>query len=832
MVTFLQKQALCRRFCICSTGVLADELRPNDCLNVMLKTIIISVLLLASFNSLIAQSISDYNVVWNSQSQNSSESMPLGGGDIGCNVWVENNDLLLYIGRSGTFDENGSMLKLARVRIHLSTNPFGGAFKQELNLKEGYVDITGDYNTKVKLWVEVFKPVIHISISSDKLFTAKAVFENWRTADRSLSTPERHQAYGFSNTTPDKYPLFTRKDSIMPQAASLIWYHQNRKNEMVMDKEAIQQHLATVKNQLWNPMKNLIFGGELIAKGMSYTGTIDSIYVATQYRGWVYESTRAKNSQDIDIVLHTSHSNTNAAWLDGLKREVTQSAASNSKWTKNLNWWAQYWNQSYIFINTDKKGSNDKGWEIGRNYNVFRYQLACNAFGEWPTKFNGGLFVFDADFIKGEYKNKVTPDFRRWGGSSFTAQNQRLVYWPMLKSGDFSLMKPQFDFYSRALKNAELRTKVYYGHNGASFTEQLDNFGLPAGHTYERLWGNKTLRPRSDSSSTRSLKNQKGKEMKFVDYGFLNNGWVADHYDGQLEFSKMILDYQLYSGADIKQYLPFINASVQFFDLNFQYWSKKLNGYPLDADGKLIMYPGSGLETYKYATNAVNTIAGMKTVLTGLLNLPGQYGTQKQRLYWRSVLRRLPTISTREMKGKTVIAPARSWNGKAINTEMPQLYPVFPYHLYGYGLPNLQLAIDTWHYGADNNNQYSTVSWHPDPIYAADLGLTDEAQKLTIEKLSDAKYRFTTFWGPGLDWAPDHNWGGSGMIALQEMMMQNNGKKIYLLPAWPADWNAVIKLHAPYNTTIEAKIKDGKVEKLKVTPASRLKDVIAVPPHH
>ena len=36
-----------------------------------------------------------------------------------------------------------------------------------------------------------------------------------------------------------------------------------------------------------------------------------------------------------------------------------------------------------------------------------------------------------------------------------TAQNQRLVYWPMLKSGDFDLMKSQFDFYLRLLPTAK-----------------------------------------------------------------------------------------------------------------------------------------------------------------------------------------------------------------------------------------------------------------------------------------------------------------------------------------------------------------------------------------
>jgi alpha-L-fucosidase 2 len=39
--------------------------------------------------------------------------------------------------------------------------------------------------------------------------------------------------------------------------------------------------------------------------------------------------------------------------------------------------------------------------------------------------------------------------------------------------------------------------------------------------------------------------------------------------------------------------------------------------------------------------------------------------------------------------------------------------------------------------------------------------------------------------------------GGSGMIALQLMLMQCDGKRIQLLPAWPDDWTADFKLHAP-----------------------------------
>lgn len=76
--------------------------------------------------------------------------------------------------------------------------------------------------------------------------------------------------------------------------------------------------------------------------------------------------------------------------------------------------------------------------------------------------------------------------------------------------------------------------------------------------------------------------------------------------------------------------------------------------------------------------------------------------------------------------------------------------------------------------------------------------------------MTDAPRRYPTFWGPGHDWVPDHNWGGSGMIGVQEMLMQTVGDKIYLLPAWPKEWNVSFKLHAPGNTVVECVWKTGK----------------------
>ena len=100
-----------------------------------------------------AASAADYkpkDYVWTTQSRNSSESMPCGGCDIGMNVWVENGDVLFYVSQSGWFDENNTLLKAGRWRIHFDNLPAAGTFEQRLCLDDGAVYITlGDMKIRL-----------------------------------------------------------------------------------------------------------------------------------------------------------------------------------------------------------------------------------------------------------------------------------------------------------------------------------------------------------------------------------------------------------------------------------------------------------------------------------------------------------------------------------------------------------------------------------------------------------------------------------------------------------------------------------------------------------
>ena len=730
---------------------------------------------------------SQENVIWVTQSHNSAESMPVGGGDIGLNLWVEKGEVYLYLSRSGTFDENNTLLKLGRVKLKLSPNPFDGkTFKQELILNDGYAQISGSndkLNTQIKIWVDVFNPVIHLDIKSNQKITTEASYESWRFEDRITKGKENNQnAYKWA----PQGIIKTLKDEIAFKNNTIQFYHQNRP-ETVFDVAVKQQGLEDRKTELFNPLKNLIFGGSLHGDNMIPGGNYNGTYLNTPFQGWTLKSKSPGKSEQITICLNTSKAASIQAW----EKELNMIRPSASQ-RPSIKWWNEYWKRSFINISSKDETAN----QSSRNYQLFRYMLGCNAFGKYPTKFNGGLFTFDPQLTDSTLK--YTPDFRNWGGGTHTAQNQRLVYWPMLKSGDFMLMKPQFDFYLNLLKNAEIRTEAAWGYKGASFTEQLENFGLP--NPAEYGW-------------KRPIDYNKGMEY---------NAWLEYEWDTVLEFCMMILETERYDHQNIDKYLPLIESSLTFFKEHYTHLAKQRGAKALDGNGHLVLYPGSGAETYKMAYNSNSTIAALKTVLKRLIEYPSLTNDKKKE--WTEMLQMIPPISFRQFDGHTTISPAKVWE-RINNTESPQLYPVYPWGIYGIGKPGLDTAINTFKYDADVLKFRSYVGWKQDNIFAARLGLTDEAARLTTLKLKDSGRRFPAFWGPGFDWTPDHNWGGSGMIGLQEMLMQVDGKKIYLFPAWPKEWNVHFKLYAPYQTTVEGTLKEGKLIDLKVLPELRKADV-------
>jgi len=740
--------------------------------------------------------LDNYNQIWTTQSANSSESMPLGGGDIGMNVWVEKGDLYFYFSRSGTFDEHNTLLKFGRVKVSLSPNPFTGeeGFRQELKLKDGCI-LIGQNDVKIKLWVDVFKPIIHLDLESENPLKMTASYESWRY--KNLDSKGKANNANSYKWAPQG-DIVTYKDSIAFENNGIKFYHRNRE-QTVFDVAVKQQKMESVKDQMMNPIANLTFGGFMVGENLKPDGTYLGKYQETDCKGFNLSSIKPSKKHSLEIYLNTSQSDF-STWNNGLKNQISEYKTKGKQAEKNTQiWWNNFWKRSFIFTQKNQSTAKDSVYQIGQNYQLFRYMLGCNAYGKYPTKFNGGLFTVDPVFTNPDLN--FTPDFRNWGGGTMTAQNQRLVYYPMTKSGDFDMMKSQLDYYVSLQKNAELRSKVYWKHGGAAFTEQLENFGLPNPAEYE--W----------------------KRPTDYDRGMEYNAWLEYEWDTVFEFCKMMLEQKEYANEDIQKYNPFIVSCLRFFDEHYQYLAKQRGRKALDGDGHLILFPGSGAETYKMANNANSTISALTVITEKILTLSDKELSKEDVDYLKGFQTRIPPLNFREFDGNKTLAPAKSWE-RINNSEVPQLYSVFPWGIYGIGKLDLETALNTWKYDTDAIKFRSHVGWKQDNIFAARLGLTKEAAKYNLLKMANSERRFPAFWGPGYDWVPDHNWGGSGMIGMQEMLLQEANGKIYLFPAWPKDWNVHFKLHATQNTTIEAELINGELKILKVIPEERKKDVI------
>ena len=100
--------------------------------------------------------------------------MPIGNGDIGANVWVEpSGDICFYLSKTDSWDKHSELLKLGKLRVRLTPNPFSNVtrFKQELDLQDGVIKIAGaslqpKAAADLRFWIDAHHPVVRIPRSS------------------------------------------------------------------------------------------------------------------------------------------------------------------------------------------------------------------------------------------------------------------------------------------------------------------------------------------------------------------------------------------------------------------------------------------------------------------------------------------------------------------------------------------------------------------------------------------------------------------------------------------------------------------------------------------
>ena len=769
-----------------------------------MKKLIILFLVLIQCLTLVAQTgydLSKYNVVWNTPSEDSFGSMPLGNGDIGLNVWVEKNgDILFYISKVDAFDAGHLLPKLGRIRIKTEPALSVVHFKQTLNLVDASVIIeAGDL--KYKVWVDANQSVIRVEGNSLTPRTATISMESLRPLINMNEELPQTVTVGI---------LFNDNEN------QLAWCYRNLSSKWAENFKS--QNTPEMVAKTKDPILNRTSGCLLQATGF------------VRKNSTTLSLSKASNRFDCSIKVISTQPETLKDWLTGISKPI------KSNWIAHTTYWKSFWDRSYINVTSGGTGkfnldqcrftqfaqgskAYDGHKEIDAALNVFqisqRYALErfCEAAagrGKVPPPYNGSIFTMDMPAgVMGFNKTKdkpVSPDGRDWAILSFMWQNTRHPYWSMATRGDYDLIKPGMQFVRDGLEISMDRCQKIFGHEGgfimeASWWHNVGVFnwaGVPAHLRYHQL---ATV------------------ELPAI---------MCEYYEHTKD-RKFLNDILL----------PCADEYLKFYELQFP---------KRDANGIMQMEGVGCAETYQGVTNPCTEIGCIKYVLTKLLSFEID---NKHKKHWSDLLKAMPGVPLRKIYGLDLLAVGDKYDPGRVNCESPELYSIYPFRQVWLGQPELlSNARQSFHLrttsidGTVDDQGTETGGWQSAPVQAAYLGIPREAARLASINFNDqfihwndnidpsAPYpnrpraRFPAFWECKMDGTPDNDHGANSVNTLQSMLLQSDGKKIFLLPAWPEDWDVSFKLCAANNTTIECNFKEGKVQSLKVTPESRRGDII------
>jgi hypothetical protein len=735
-----------------------------------------------------------YNVRWETPSKDSLDSMPLAGRlGAGANVWVQDGSIWLYLGHNGAYDEQGRLLKLGCLRITpVDLNLGGPGFRQELDLATGGIRIR-QAGFEASLWFA--GETLVFESSSAKPRALEVAFGSWRDQQRDGIRCDMMGAKG--SFSPDQIKADTN---------GVVWFHHNADYPVDVIKNAKSQGIAA--EAVHDATTKRIFGGAVaVDGGLSEPVEADVRWQFWEGKAWT-SRTAVRANQVITVRLGAKLEADPKQW-SAAARALLAPAARQAAKGDELKRWSEFWSRSHVFVNASAK-PEDAGWLIGRNYQLFRYMLACNRDGELPLLFNGGIFTTDNkpgritgnnnDELPISEGSPITPDFRRWMGCHFMSQNQRWLGWPTLADGDADLLSPSLKFYRDRSATAAARAKTN-GAEGVVYPEPLD------------IWGLCCVAPRPD--------------------GLCGAEHLTYHFSMMLEHAWMALQAHDMLGISLNNDLPWIKGVVLFYDSYYRTQNQQRTGKELGDDGKLVIYPSNGLELARGATDPIEVVCGLRRVTAGLLALSEISPAIRARL--QQIQATLPELPTGKRQGRLSLLPAKSWEQEYNKWEPIEMYACWPYRLVGITRPDtLPLARDTWETVPADRARLckQDYSWMANVVNMAALAWPEKAKERAIYKMANnsaPQARFPAFLGPGHDWLPDHNWGGSGMTGIQEMLLAPEPGprgKLHLFPAWPAGWDVDFKLHAPGPTLVEAVLRRGRLVSLKVTPKSRAKDVV------
>ena len=583
-----------------------------------------------------------YNVVWDSPSKDSFGSMPLGNGDVGANVWVEENgDLLFYISKVDAFDANHLLPKLGRVRLRLNPPLPLKMFRQTLVLHDGAIEIQGG-DMHLRVWVDANHPVIRVEGDSATAREATVSLETLRplvNAENPVADPLR------------RYPGLPGSGTagvlLADKANRIAWCYRNMSSAWA-DRLRSQNTPAMVA-RAEDPILHRTSGCLLEADGFTRSGltTLTSPTKTTRF--------------DCTLRVLSTGTATFSEWSAELAKPIA------SDWTAHRDWWCAFWDHSHIFVSRcgdgpvqldqyrfsqisqasrayrghQQIGSAENAFQISQRYALERFAEACAGRGTVPPPYNGSIFTMDmpggALGFDGPKGGPTSADSRDWANLPFMWQNTRHPYWAMPARGDYDTLLPGMKFVRDGLGICRDRCQNIFHHEGAFIMEAS-------------LWHN----------------------VGVFDWNGVPQH-LHYHFLATIELPAIMCDYFEHTQDEkflAEILLPCADEFIKFYELQFP---------RRDARGKMVMEPAATVETYQPVTNPCTEICGLRYVLQKLTALDERLIGRERRAHWLKLLSEMPEVPVRRIKGVDLLAVGERYASGREICESPEMYSVYPF---------------------------------------------------------------------------------------------------------------------------------------------------------
>ena len=288
-----------------------------------------------------------YDLVWRTPSADASGSMPIGNGEVGCNVWCEpDGRVCFYVSRTDSFSESSRLLKLGKVTIHARRPVDGEPFEQRLCLREGCIRVAwgaGERRVALELFVDAGADVIRVVGESARDEQLVLEGETWRTQEKRLEGGELDSSWTMRGAPADVRVVESADLGTQSGEDALGFCHRNASS--VAPFTFARQGLAGADAPpLADALLGRTYGLLLDRRGLTDGHMRDRLHP-------VLITPRARRFE-LAIAAPCLQAESVEAWTRAANGLLRASDAATAR-ARTGAWWNAFWDRSYVFVRGD-----------------------------------------------------------------------------------------------------------------------------------------------------------------------------------------------------------------------------------------------------------------------------------------------------------------------------------------------------------------------------------------------------------------------------------------------------------------------------------------------